>query len=162
MFYNAYLCDNVQGEHPFDKQTGDKKMNNDQVAIGRRLGVRFIKIATVYFLFGVIFGLIMGMQQMFQYAPVHAHLNLLGWASLALAGIIYYFFPQAGSSRLAIWHFWLHNIGLPIMMVGLFCVIKGLHQAEAVIGIGATIAVIGIALFAINVFRNVNADVNEA
>lgn len=137
-------------------------MNNKQLAIGRRLGVRFIRIATVYFLFGVIFGLVMGMQQTFQYVPVHVHLNLLGWASLALAGIIYYLFPQAGSSRLAVVHFWLHNIGLPIMMVGLFCVIKGFHQAEAVIGIGATIAALGIILFAINVFQNVQAYATEA
>lgn len=137
-------------------------MHNKQAAIGQRLGIRFIKIATVYFLFGVIFGLIMGMQQTFQYVPVHAHLNLLGWASLALAGIIYSVFPKAGSSRLAVVHFWLHNIGLPIMMVGLICVIKGFHQAEAVIGIGATIAALGIVLFAINVFQNVQAGVADA
>jgi hypothetical protein len=42
-------------------------------------------------------------------APVHAHLLLLGWASLALAGIIYHLYPAAGTTRLARIHFWAHN-----------------------------------------------------
>ena len=43
--------------------------------------------------------------------PVHAYCNLLGWASLALIGLIYRQFPVAGSSRLATVQFWLHNVG---------------------------------------------------
>jgi len=43
----------------------------------------------------------------------------LGWASLALAGLVYHFYPAASITRLARFHFWLHNIGLPLFMVGL-------------------------------------------
>jgi cbb3-type cytochrome oxidase subunit 1 len=48
--------------------------------------------------------------------PVHAHVLLLGWASLALAGVVYHLYPAAAGTRLARWHFWLHNGGL-----ALFC-----------------------------------------
>jgi cbb3-type cytochrome oxidase subunit 1 len=38
-------------------------------------------------------------------APVHAHLNLLGWASLALFGIVYRLYPELAARRLAAVHF---------------------------------------------------------
>ncbi|MGH8306639.1 MAG: cytochrome-c oxidase [Gammaproteobacteria bacterium] len=114
----------------------------------------WIKIAVVYLLIGVIFGLVMGMSHQFQYAPVHAHINLLGWASLGLAGVIYWLCPRAGGHWLGLVHFWLHNIGLPIFVIGLFFLQAGHPAAQPVVAIGATIAVIGIVFFTLNVFLN--------
>lgn len=73
------------------------------------MGIRFLKIAVVYLVIGAALGLFMGITQKFVLAPVHAHLLLLGWASLALAGLVYHFYPVAGETRLARVHFWLHN-----------------------------------------------------
>jgi cbb3-type cytochrome oxidase subunit 1 len=119
------------------------------------MGVRFLKVAVVYFVIGVLFGMYMGIAQQFQMSSVHAHINLLGWVSLALAGVIYVLFPGAGSSLLGKLHFWLHNIGLPLMVVGLYIEIAGIAKATALISAGGLIAIIGIILFAINVFRHV-------
>ena len=63
---------------------------------GARMARVWLKIAVLYLLAGSTFGLIMGLTHQFQFAPVHAHANLLGWASLALAGLIYWLCPQAG------------------------------------------------------------------
>ena len=52
-------------------------------------------------------------------SPVHVHINLLGWVSLAVAGIIYTLYPQVATTKLAKIHFWLHNLSLPFMMLGL-------------------------------------------
>ena len=49
------------------------------------MGLRFLKLAVVYLFAGALLGLIMGMNENFVLAPVHAHTLLLGWASLALA-----------------------------------------------------------------------------
>lgn len=121
------------------------------------MGVRFLKIAVLYFLIGILLGMYMSITHQFQFAPSHAHINLLGWTSLALVGIIYHLFPQAGEMRLAKWHFWLHNIGLPIMMVGLVLMESGMVQYEPVVAVGASATVIGIILFVINVWLNVKS-----
>ena len=71
------------------------------------MGVRFLKIAAVYLVVGTLLGVYMGATEKFALAPVHAHLLLLGWASLALAGIIYHLHPAAGETRLARIHFWM-------------------------------------------------------
>ncbi|OXM87008.1 cytochrome-c oxidase [Paenibacillus rigui] len=101
--------------------------------------------------------MIIGISQQFQLATVHAHANLLGWVSLALSGIIYHLFPQAGASALGKWHFWLHNIGLPVMLVGLYVEVLELASLP-LIQIGGTLAILGIILFMLNVFVHVKAD----
>lgn len=120
------------------------------------MGVTFLKVAVVYVVIGVVFGLVMGISEKLQYASVHAHINLLGWATLALSGVIYVLFPLAGSHPLAKWHFWLQNIGLPVFIIGLVLIQSG----NAAIGIplasgGSLLAICGVVLLAINVFLNV-------
>lgn len=119
------------------------------------MGLRFLKIAVVYLFVGALLGLIMGITQKFALAPVHAHLLLLGWASLALAGLIYHLYPAAANTLLARIHFWLHNLGLPVFMVGLALLLTGSESAGAIVGISASVVLIGLAVFAANVLLNV-------
>lgn len=71
---------------------------------------RFLKIAVVYFVIGITFGIIMSITQNYNYSTLHTHIALLGWASLALAGLIYNLYPAASQSKLGAIHFWLHNM----------------------------------------------------
>ncbi|MFS0863023.1 cytochrome-c oxidase [Fredinandcohnia sp. 179-A 10B2 NHS] len=119
------------------------------------VGVRFIKISVLYFLIGVLLGMGMSMSGAHTLVGVHAHVNLLGWVSMALAGVIYYLFPHAGESKLGKAHFWLHNIGLPVMMVGLTLLMQGNTALEPVIAVGGTITTLAVILFVVNVFLNV-------
>ncbi|MEP7329040.1 MAG: cytochrome-c oxidase [Betaproteobacteria bacterium] len=121
------------------------------------MGIRFLKLAVVYLFIGASLGLIMGITQKFTLAPVHAHLVLLGWASLALAGLIYHHYPAAASTRLARYHFWLHNLGLPVFMIALGLVLSGVEAAGPLLGIAATTVLVGLALFTTNVLVNVKA-----
>ena len=99
----------------------------------------------------------MGISGKFGLAPVHAHLLLLGWASLALAGVVYHLYPAAATTRLATLHFWLHNLGLPVFMAGLAAMLTGTEAALPVTAGGATVVLVGLALFALNVLLNVRA-----
>lgn len=119
------------------------------------MGLRFLQIAVIYLVIGAFLGLFMGITQKFGLAPVHAHLLLLGWASLALAGIVYHLYPAAAGTRLARWHFWLHNAGLPVFMVGLGFLLTGSETMAPVVGIGATVVLVGLLLFCANVLLNV-------
>ena len=122
------------------------------------MGIRFLKIAAVYLAIGVTMGLAMGITQKFALHPVHAHINLLGWATMALAGLIYVQFPAAAQTRLAKIHFWIHNLALPVMMVGLAFLLTGHAQALYFVEPASTAMVVGLVLFVVNVVRNVRAD----
>ena len=116
------------------------------------MATRFIKIAVLYLALGVTLGVVMGMLQKFTFTPVHAHLNLLGWASLALVGLVYHAFPQAAETRLARIHFWLHNLGLPPLMIALALMLSGNAALEPVVGIFSLIVWLGIILFVANIW----------
>jgi cbb3-type cytochrome oxidase subunit 1 len=115
------------------------------------VGLRFLKIAVVYLLIGAILGLGMGIAQNFALVPVHAHVLLLGWASLALAGLVYHLYPAASTTRLARIHFWLHNLGLPVFMVTLGLLLTGREALVPVVAASASVVLIGLAIFATNV-----------
>lgn len=121
------------------------------------MGLRFLKIAVVYLVIGAALGLTMGITQKFALAPVHAHILLLGWASLALAGLVYHLYPAASRTRLARWHFWLHNLGLPIFMVGLGFMLTGNAGVIPVVVTGAIAVLVGLVLFAANVLLNIKS-----
>jgi len=116
------------------------------------MAIRFIKIAVLYLVVGVSMGLYMGITQTFTLHPVHAHLNLLGWASLALCGLVYAAFPAAAETRLAKVHFWLHNLGLPPLMLALALLLSGNAAMEPVVGILSMVVALGILMFVINVW----------
>jgi cbb3-type cytochrome oxidase subunit 1 len=118
------------------------------------VGLNFLRIAVVYLFLGALMGFAMGITQKFVLAPVHAHLLLLGWASLALAGIVYHLYPPASATRLARLHFWLHNLGLPVFMVGLALLLTGTEAGNPMTAVGATIVLVGLALFSANVLLN--------
>jgi len=122
------------------------------------VAIRFIQVSVVYFAIGVLVGMYMSMEHDYALTGVHVHINLLGWASFALAGIIYHLFPKAGNHILAKVHFWGSNIGLPLMMGGLTNLLLTESEQSAIfISIGATLIVISVILFTINVLKNVRA-----
>jgi len=119
------------------------------------MGIRFFKIALVYLVLGVALGIVLGITQKFQFAPVHAHINLLGWATFALAGLIYVVFPQAAKTRLAVWQFWLQNIGVPIFIIGLTLLASGNEKALPFVIVGSLVTLLAVIIFLVNVFANV-------
>ncbi|MEH6992694.1 cytochrome-c oxidase [Neobacillus drentensis] len=124
------------------------------------VGKAYLKVATVYFTIGVLAGLTMGIIHDFRFTSVHAHVNLLGWVSMALFGLIYHFYPKAANSKLAKTQFWLHNIGVPVMLGGIALQVLGVPAALLPTIIGSIAVVIGVILFMVNVFKHVGNDSN--
>lgn len=121
------------------------------------MALRFLKIAVVYLVIGALLGLVMGISEQFTLAPVHAHLLLLGWASFALVALVYHLYPAAATTRLAHIHFWLHNLGLPVFMIGLAMLLTGRGSSVPLIATAATAVLIGLIVFAANVLMNCKA-----
>jgi len=118
----------------------------------------WLKLAIAYLIVGVGFGIAMGATENFTLHPVHAHINLLGWTTMALAGLIYSVYPKAAASRLATIHFWLHNSALPVMMASLTVLLLGDARAVPFLIAGEMVAAAGVIVFACNIFFNVELD----
>ena len=129
------------------------------------MGPRWIKISVIYFLIGVLFGLYMHSTIQLQWGATHAHINVVGWLSTAVIGVIYALFPQAGNSKLGVSHFWLHNIGLPILLIGMLIIQPSVGAPGILIAltvsIGGYALLASIIVFIINVFKNIQTPRSE-
>jgi hypothetical protein len=115
-----------------------------------------IRFAAVYFVVGIALGIYMASTSNYTLVPVHAHVNLLGWLSLAVAGILYRLWPEAAATRLAKAHFVLYNAGIPIMSVALFLRLQGVAKTERFLALGAVLLCAGVLSFALNVLINLS------
>ena len=120
-------------------------------------GLVWWRMAALYFLAGILLGLGMGIAADHTLFGVHAHLNLLGWASLAIIGLIYQHLPNLAGNRVAKLQFWLHNLGLPVMMVGLTGKMLGHAQFEPLLVCGALVVGVSVLLFTYNLLFNLRA-----
>ena len=121
-------------------------------------GFIWLKLSVLYLIVGVAMGIFMGASHDFTLRPVHAHVNLLGFATLALAGLIYSVFPDAGASRLAKAHFWLMNLALPVMMVALGCMLLGKTAVLPALVVSELMMAAAVLAFATNIFMNLRKD----
>ena len=116
----------------------------------------FLRIAVVYVIAGMALGIFMAMSDDHTQMPTHAHVNLMGWASMALYAVVYRVWPEAARSRLAVWHFWTANLGTLVAVAGVAGIMAGHEDAFGPIaGIGSILALIGMLLFALIVYTRV-------
>src|SRR3569623_1141497 len=102
----------------------------------RRLPLAFFTAATLCVLGGMVWGSIMGSSEDFTMMPAHAHLNLLGWASLALMGT---FYALTGKGGLLGWvNFALSTSAVVVMVPFLAVLLGGKPAAESGMIAGAT------------------------
>lgn len=122
------------------------------------MGAKWIKIAVIYFILGIGLGLFMSATLQLHWGAAHAHVNLAGWASIGIIGLIYTAYPRAGNSTLGKWHFWLYNLGMPVLLLSMFMVqFPGmLSFAHIFTFTGGGAVALGVILFIINVFINVH------
>jgi len=120
------------------------------------MSARFIKASVIYFLIGTIFGLVMGISEEFQYTSVHAHINLLGWVSLAIIGLIYKAYPEAAQSKLANSQYWLHMFGLPLLIISMVLFATD-HKTVGIpiASLGGLMIIVSVLLGTINVFKRI-------
>ncbi len=79
----------------------------------------FLRLGVLSALVGMTLGVWMGANEDFVLRPVHAHINLLGFASMMLFGLFYRAVPAAGRGWLPMTHFVLSVLGFLILMPSL-------------------------------------------
>lgn len=126
----------------------------------RGIAFWFFMSAAVYVLLGMILGIVMSASQDHTMAPVHAHLNLVGWASMGLFGLYYHNVPEAAVSPLARIHFWVATVGLWLLVPGIALAITG--RGEILAAIASLIVLAAMVLFVVIVWRNRAAATSSA
>lgn len=109
----------------------------------------FLGVAALCFVVAVCLGVAMGIGMNFTLAPVHGHLNLLGWLSMAVYGLSYRVYPSLRKGWLAWGHFGIACVGAVLFPVGLALELLG--HGGALIVLGALSWLAGAMLFLLRV-----------
>lgn len=112
----------------------------------------FMRFAAAFALIGMGLGIFMGTTHDFSLTPVHAHVNLVGWVSMFLAGLFY----QANRDRetwLAALHLILAVAGLSLMAPGVAAIARGMSWGEPLAIAGSIATFAATLILAFNVFR---------
>ena len=92
----------------------------------------FLVMGAVYLVVGIVFGSYMGGSGDHTLAPVHAHINLLGFTLMTVFGIAYRVMPALAEGLLPKLHFWLHQVGAFCLLAGLFLMMSGKVDAATI------------------------------
>jgi len=109
----------------------------------KRIDVYFLVLAAFALIVGVLLGITMAASHDFQLVPVHAHVNLVGWASLALFGLTYRAYPQLKAGKLAVLHLVLGATAAVSLPLGIYLAVvrqsEGLAMVSSLLWLGAVL-----------------------
>jgi cbb3-type cytochrome oxidase subunit 1 len=118
---------------------------------------RYLILGALFGLIAMTMGIVMGAKENFTLAPVHAHLNLLGWVALTLYGVVYKIFPEMSGGKLVGVQFWCAAVGVIFVVVPLALLLLGNRNVIPVLSIGELLSVAALALFLANLWRHRSA-----
>jgi hypothetical protein len=99
----------------------------------------------------MVLGIVMGASESFLFMPVHAHINLVGFACHSIFGMAYRQWPAMKASNLAPYQFWIFVIATPITLIGLAFTLTGGPALPTIIG--SLGLLLGAALFALQIWQ---------
>lgn len=124
------------------------------------MGAKWIKISSIYLIIGIGFGLFMHSTVQLQWGATHAHINVVGWLTTAIIGLIYSVYPKIGENSLGQAQFWLYNIGLPILLIGMMIIQPTVGAPrfliELCVWLGGLAFALSIVIFIVNLFKNLH------
>ena len=123
----------------------------------KSISSNFLRLGVLAALVGMSLGAWMGATETFTLMPVHAHINLLGFASMMLFGLFYRSFPDAAQGWMPTAHFVMAVLGFLVMVPSLTMLVLGNTAVAPLLGISSIILVASMALFVVIVFRATGA-----
>jgi hypothetical protein len=120
-----------------------------------RVSAAFFAFGTVCVGIGMFWGMQMGRLHDFVLAPAHAHLNLVGWVTMALYGTFYALTAQTMLPRLAWTNFFVSALGGLIMVPSLAMFLANGNDPKYLpfMSAGEGLTLLGLVIFAGSVFR---------
>jgi hypothetical protein len=112
-----------------------------------KVSLAFFSIAPIYVLIGMAGGIYMGASEDHTLAPVHAHLNLIGFMMMSVMGTFYALAGDKASSKLAWANFWVLNLALVVMIPMLALVVLGNKSVIPILGVSEILAVLAVLIY---------------
>jgi cbb3-type cytochrome oxidase subunit 1 len=122
----------------------------------------FLKASLAWLSAGVTVGLAMAARPAWTvYRPAHAHMVLLGFATMMIFGVAYHVIPRftghaLHSRRAAGAHWWVSNAGLLLMAAGFTLRPHAAPAAPALLAAGGLLSAAGAYTFAYVVWRTID------
>lgn len=111
----------------------------------------YVVIGASWLATGMVFGIVMGVTHNFGMMPLHAHINLVGFACHSIFGLVYRQWPALKASRLAALQFWIFVLATPTTLLGLYFTLTGGPVLPTVIG--SLGLLLGAILFLVMIWR---------
>lgn len=126
----------------------------------KRVDVYFLLLATGLLICGALLGIVMGAREDFQLTPVHAHLNLAGWASLALFGLTYRAYPELAVTRLARYHLIVSATASVLLPIGIGLAV--LRNSPGLAIVASILWLLGVLIFGVQLLRLLRGSSTQA
>lgn len=103
----------------------------------------FVLTGLVWLMFGMAFGIWMGVTERFNFANSHAHVNLVGFTLSTLFGLLHRGWPRMAGSRLALPQFLVFELGAVLLVGGKIMVDDG--GSNLLVKVGSVVTLVGAA-----------------
>lgn len=110
----------------------------------------FFAVAAICGLIGMVWGIQMSATGDHGLSPAHAHLNLLGWVSLAIYGTFYHLVPKAAEGTLSKIHAGLAILGVVMIVPGIAMAIN--QSGETLAKLGSVVTILSMVMFIVVLF----------
>jgi hypothetical protein len=111
-----------------------------------KLSLAFFATAALCVIGGMCWGIAMGMAENFTLAPAHAHLNLVGWTTLALMGGFYGIAGDRAPARLG-WINYAISASAVVVMIPSLALLLSTGNPNPGVYVGSTLALLGALTF---------------
>ncbi|PLS20948.1 hypothetical protein [Neptunicoccus cionae] len=118
----------------------------------RGVSLGFLVLAILSAVCGMIWGIVMAATADHSLAPAHAHLNLLGWVTMAIFAFYYHLVPSAAEGMLPRIHLGLAATGLIGIVPGIVMAQQG--QGDGLAKIGSILTLLSMVVFLVAVLRD--------
>lgn len=118
----------------------------------QRLDRNYILLGLAWVIVGMIFGAWLGASNHLNYGNSHAHINLLGFVTSALFGLLHHAWPALRTSRLAVPQFVIYEVGVLLLVIGKVLVDGG--QLTMFLEVGSLVTIVGAILMLVMFTRH--------
>ena len=109
-----------------------------------RISEYYFRTAILFLIVGISIGIHMSISQNHNVIGAHAHINLLGWVTSAIFGGYYALNPGKAGGLVPRVHFWVYTLGVALMSVSLYLLLKGNAGMEPLVAVGSLLTALGV------------------
>lgn len=107
----------------------------------QHLDRNYVLLGLAWVIGGMIFGIWLGASNHLNYGNSHAHINLLGFVTSVLFGLLHHAWPGLRTSRLAVPQFAIYEVGVLLLVIGKILVDGG--KQTLFLEVGSLVTVLG-------------------